>query len=310
MSEANCRTVRVRVPASATNLGPGFDVLGLALDLHNELEVRILPDAPPGHVEVLVEGEGAAILERDTDNLAWKAIRLVYETVGAAVPALELRLHNAIPVSRGLGSSSTAIVGGLVAANALLSEPLDPEALLKLAVGMEGHPDNVTPALLGGFQVMSLTDTGLIHLRLPTPQGLRVVVCIPDRSVSTAEARRTLPNLYLRSDAVFNMGRTALLVAGLLTGETGVLRAAMEDRIHQPYRARLIPGFHEALAGALDAGALGACLSGSGSTMLAFTQGTDMEIGQAMVRAVRNAGADAEWRGLAVAETGAVRLGG
>jgi len=294
--------VEVSIPASTTNLGPGFDALGLALRLHNRMRLR--PASGPVNVEVT--GEGAGTLEAGAENLVYQAVRRLYREVGQEAPGLEIRLENAIPVSRGLGSSSTAIVGGLVGANALLGEPLDREQVLALAVEMEGHPDNVTPALLGGFQVTSLTDEGLIHLRIPPPAGLRAVVCIPDIAVSTAAARSVLPSAYSRGDAVFNLCRASLLVAALLTGETAVLRAAMQDRIHQPYRAALVPGFEAALQGALDAGAAGACLSGSGSTMLALTTGDEAAIGAAMVAAVVQAGAGARWLALDVDEDGAV----
>jgi homoserine kinase len=294
--------VAVRVPASTTNLGPGFDALGLALRLYNRIELRVTE----GPVRVEVSGEGAGLLQTGADNLVYHAAACLYQQTGQEAPPLEIRLRNGIPVSRGLGSSSTAIVGGLVGANALLGGPLDREQLLALAVEMEGHPDNVTPALLGGFQVTSMGDEGLIHLRIPHPEELRVVVCIPDASVSTAEARRVLPEKYSRGDAVFNIGRVALLVAAVLTGETGMLRIAMQDRVHQPYRAALLPGFSAAIQGALDAGAAGACLSGSGSTMLALTTRDEATIGEAMVAAVRAAGVDARWLELDVDTEGAV----
>lgn len=296
--------IEVRVPASTTNLGPGFDALGLALKLYNRLRFRLVE----GPVRVEVDGEGAGELDTGPDNLVYRAAARLYSEAGQPAPALQIHLNNSIPMSRGLGSSSTAIVGGLVGANALLGNPLDRERLLALAVEMEGHPDNVTPALLGGFQVAAMTEDGLVHLRLPTPRGLHAVVCVPDVAVSTAETRDALPSSYSREDAVFNIGRTALLVAGLLTGETGALRAAMEDRIHQPYRAALVPGFYAAIRAALDAGAAGACLSGSGSAMLALTTGRETEIGEAMVAAVREAGtgAEARWMRLDVDEEGAV----
>jgi homoserine kinase len=294
--------VRVRVPASTTNLGPGFDTLGLALALHNRIGLEL----SRGPVRVEISGEGAGVLETDERNLAYRAAQRLYRELGRETPGLRVRLENAIPVSRGLGSSSTAIVGGLLAANALAGEPLDREALLRLAVEMEGHPDNVTPALLGGFQVTSLTPEGLIHLRIPTPAGLRAVVCIPDLAVSTAEARAVLPAQYSRDDAVFNLGRVALLVAGLLTGQTDVLRPSMEDRIHQPYRARLVPGFEAAVRAALEAGAAGACLSGSGSTILALTAANEAAVGGAMTAAVRAAGVESRWLALDVDDAGAV----
>ncbi len=294
--------VTVRVPASTTNLGPGFDALGLALKLHNRMTFQIAE----GPVTVEVAGEGEGVLTGGEDNLVYTAVARLCREVGREPLPLRMRLVNAIPVSRGLGSSSTAIVGGLVGANALLGEPLDREQLLALAVEMEGHPDNVTPALLGGFQVTSHTEEGLLHLEIPTPAGLRAVVCVPNVSVSTADARRVLPQQYSRADAVFNLSRVALLVSALLTGQTAVLRAAMQDRIHQPYRAELIPGFHAVVQAALDAGASGACLSGSGSTMLALTLGNEEAVGEAMVAAVRAAGADARWMALEVDTEGAV----
>jgi homoserine kinase len=292
----------VRTPASTANLGPGFDALGMALSLYNKVRVQIAS----ADVRVTVEGEGAGGLESGADNLVYRAIERLYTEVGQAPPSVAITLFNQIPVSRGLGSSSTAIVGGLVAANALLGEPLDREQVLALAVEMEGHADNVTPALLGGFQVCSLDGSALTHLRVPTPPGLRAVVCIPDRAVSTADARRVLPTEYSRADAVFNLGRAALLVAAMQSGDASALRVAMQDRIHQPYRAGLIPGFDQAIQAALDAGALGSCLSGSGSTMLALATENEAAIGEAMVAAVRAAGADARWLTLDVDQEGAV----
>jgi homoserine kinase len=293
--------VEITVPASTANLGPGFDALGLALGLYNR--IRLLPGGDC--VEVAVSGEGAEHLSTGPDNLVYQAVQRLYQEVGWPAPMMRIELENAIPVSRGLGSSSTAIVGGLLGANALLDQPLSPDHVLSLAVEMEGHPDNVAPALLGGFQVTSVTDDGLIHLRLPTPAGLRAVVCIPDAAVSTDAARRVLPESYSRADAVFNVGRVALLVAALTTGEVSALRPAMQDKIHQPYRAELVPGFREALGAALDAGALGSCLSGSGSTMLALTEDREERIGEAMVAAVRETGHDARWLALPIDDDGA-----
>jgi homoserine kinase len=246
------------------------------------------------------------VLEAGAENLAYQAIARLYQEVGQPAPSLALHLENAIPVSRGLGSSSTAIVGGLVGANALLGEPLDRERLLALAVEIEGHPDNVAPALLGGIQVTSLTEEGLLRLAIPPPAGLRAVVCVPEARVSTHAARQVLPAQYSRADAVFNIGRVSLLVAALLTGRTDLLRVGMQDRIHQPYRAELIPGFQAALDGALAAGAAGACLSGSGSTMLALTTGDPSSVGEAMVAAVRAAGSGARWLALEPDTEGAV----
>lgn len=293
--------VEVAVPASSANLGPGFDSLGLALQLYNRLQM----EATDGPTTVTVSGEGAGALESGADNLVYRSVQRLCREVGREAPALRIEMENAIPVSRGLGSSSSAIVGGLVGANTLLGEPLSQEDLLRLAVEIEGHPDNVAPALLGGLQVTAVTDAGLVHLTLPVPPELRAVVCIPAVAVSTEAARAALPSTYSRADAVFNLGRSALLVAALTGGRYDALGAAMEDRIHQPYRASLVPGFIEALSTAREAGAVGACLSGSGSTMLALTTANEAEIGEAMVAAVRQAGAGARWLALDVDRAGA-----
>lgn len=295
----------VRVPATTANLGPGFDALGAALGLYNRLHLALAPDLPPGAAVVAVHGEGAGLLPGGPENLAHQAIARLHRAAGVPLPGLRLTLDNAIPVSRGLGSSSSAIVGGLVGANALLGGPLDREALLRLAVEMEGHPDNVTPALLGGIQVVAPTETGALHVSLPLPAGVRAVVCIPATPVATGAARRALPDAYPRTEAVFNVGRVALLVAALAAGRTDLLRAAMQDRLHQPYRAPLVPGFTAAVAAALDAGALGACLSGSGSTILALASGHETAIGAAMTAAVQAAGGEARALTLELASEGA-----
>lgn len=292
----------VRVPASTANLGPGFDALGMALRLHNRMRFRLAER----DVRVRTVGEGEALLETGAENLVYQAVCRLYREAGRPAPAMEIELENRIPVSRGLGSSSTAIVGGLVGANALLGSPLSSQEVLRLAVEMEGHPDNVTPALLGGFQVTLLSDGEFHHLRVPIPPGLRAVVCIPDARVSTSDARGVLPTHYRRADAVFNIGRAALLVSGLLLGEWDTLRTAMQDRIHQPYRAPLIPGYEAAITSALEAGAFGACLSGSGSTMLALCSEHEARIGEAMAAAVRRAGSGARWLALAIDDEGAV----
>jgi homoserine kinase len=293
--------VEVAVPASSANLGPGFDSLGLALQLYNRVRME-LTDGP---TTVMVSGEGAGALESGADNLVYRSVRRLYEELALEAPALRITMENEIPVSRGLGSSSSAIVAGLVGANTLLAEPLGSEDLLRLAVEIEGHPDNVAPALLGGLQVTAATDTGLVHLTLPVPADLRAVVCIPAVALSTEAARAALPHTYSRADAVFNLGRAALLVAALSGGHYEALGAAMEDRIHQPYRASLVPGFAEALQAAREAGAVGACLSGSGSTMLALATANEVAIGEAMVAEVRRAGADGRWLALDVDRAGA-----
>lgn len=259
--------VEVIVPATSANLGPGFDCLGLALGLYNELALRAVPDSPS---RVSVEGEGAAELPRDGSHLSLRAADAVFQAAGLPPPAWELEQLNRIPLAAGLGSSAAAIAGGMVAANAFLPEPLPRERLLDLAAAMEGHPDNVAPALYGGLVIACREGERIRTLRLSPSPRLRLALAVPAFTLPTAEARRALPERVSRADAVFNTGRAAALVTALLAGQDDVLDWAADDRLHQPYRARLIPGAAEALAAARRAGARGAVISGAGPSILAF----------------------------------------
>ena len=283
--------IRVRVPATTSNLGPGFDALGLALRVYNTLE---LDAADTSRIEI--EGEGAPSLPRDAAHLAYRAALAVVDTVaargrgGRTLPrAFHLRQHNRIPLARGLGSSAAAIVGGAAAANTLLGGPLDQRALIDLAAGMEGHPDNVAPAVLGGLVACVTADAGTIRTVRLVPRRLHVVLAIPEFAVSTAEARRLLPPTVPFDDAVFNVTRTALLLAAFIDGRSDLLDEATRDRLHQPYRARLVPGLEAVFAAARRAGAHGVALSGSGPTVVAF--GDAPGIGDAMCQAFERAGA-------------------
>ncbi|MDK2926469.1 MAG: homoserine kinase [Bacillota bacterium] len=274
----------VRIPASTANLGPGFDALGLALELYNYIEVTV--GGGTGRPSIAVQGEGAEELPRGEDNLVYQALAYAFRRRSLLPPELHLRLVNNIPLARGLGSSAAAIVGGLLAAQELLPVPFSPEELLDLACELEGHPDNVSAALLGGLVISCAGPEGKNHyLKTRLPESLRLVVAIPELKLSTQEARRVLPDLLPRRDAVFNLGRTALLTASLLTNNLSALAFALEDRLHQPYRSPLIPGMEEVFAGAREAGALGVALSGSGPSIIAFAQDHLPEIGAAMVNA-------------------------
>ncbi len=285
-------SIVVSVPATSANLGSGFDTVGVALEWRNLFHF----DAP----RVL----GALALPQD--SLAHLAAARLFEAVGEAPRTLDIQSEARIPFSRGLGSSSTAVVGGLVGANALLGSPLDREALLVLALEIEGHPDNVAPALFGGFQIAVRDDDGTItRVAVEPPGGLKAVVCIPERLVPTDEARAALPQHWTRQETVANLGRVAVLMTALLSRRWELLRVGMDDRLHQPYRAALVPGFHAAIAGALDAGAHGVALSGSGSAILALVSGEESAVGEAMCQAVRAAGEKAQWTALGLAESGA-----
>lgn len=260
------RRVTVRVPASTANLGPGFDCLGMALDIYNAVSISASPS-----FQIEVTGEGAGVLPRDGQNIAYKALQALADEAGREVSPLRLELNNGIPLARGLGSSAAAIVGALVAADHFFDARLPVDALLELACRLEGHPDNVAPALLGGCTVVVRDGQRLVHSPVPLPPGLVAVLFVPDFALATADARRVLPRHVEMADAVFNAGRTALLATCLATGRLDLLRVATQDALHQPWRRALFPAMEVLFRAALDAGALCAFLSGAGPAVLALT---------------------------------------
>lgn len=311
-SVSSSPSLTVRVPATSANLGAGFDALGVALSLYNRFHFQV---CAPGRFPCIdATGEGADELHGQDDVLVLEAARALAASVGQKLPPLSLHIESQIPLQRGLGSSATAIVAGIVAANRILDLNASPEHLLRVATELERHPDNVTPALRGGFQiaVSSDTDTGSVAA-LPVALApdlltrLRAVVCIPEMRLGTQSARAVLPVSLPFGDAAFGVGRAALLVAALGAGRTDLLRMAMEDRLHQPYRGSLIAGFDAALHAACQAGAYGASLSGSGSTLLALVpQGAQEAVGSAMTQALQHAGTRCHWLGLEIDSQGAV----
>mgnify|MGYP001370672063 FL=1 len=258
--------IRVQVPASTANLGPGFDCLGMALELYNTVEV--IPTSRGLVIDV--SGEGAADLPRDEHNLVFQAVQRVFRQVGYSPAGLKLRLFNQIPVARGLGSSTSAIVGGVIAANLLSGGKLSVKEMVVLASSVEGHPDNVAPAVLGGIVVSVQAEGEVKYLKIQPPPGLKGVVAIPDFAFTTKTSREILPTQVTFQDATFNVGRVALLVAALQQGDLSLLGVAMEDRLHQSLRSSYIPGFKKVLAAAKLAGARGVTLSGAGPTVIAF----------------------------------------
>jgi len=222
-------------------------------------------------MEVRVEGEGADILRQGEKNLAREAVEALFRRAGRRAEGLRLELENRVPLGRGLGSSACAIAGGLVAANLFLGSPFAPEELFQMAADMEGHPDNVAPALFGGFQAVARTEGGWIRLPLPLPQGVGIHVLIPSCRLPTAAARRVLPERVSLADAVFNLQRAAMLPLALSRGGGELLPQLLRDRLHQPYRLPLLPGWEEALEGCFLPPLLGGCLSGSGPSLLAFS---------------------------------------
>ena len=264
------RRVVVDVPASAANLGAGYDCLALALDLRDRFEIEVLDE--PG-LQLSVEGEGAGVLPEGRDNRCVISLETGLRWALGEVPAglgYRLAMSNQIPLVRGLGSSAAATVAGLVAADALTGGELDQQQQLALAIEIEGHPDNAAAALLGGFVAIAMVDGRPETVRFDAPRDLRAVLFVPELELSTAAMRAALPREVPHRDAAFNLGRVALGVAGLAAGLTGVLRVLTEDRLHEPYRAAVYPALPYLTAAARAAGAIGACLAGSGSTVIAF----------------------------------------
>ncbi len=257
--------ISVCVPATSANLGPGYDAVGLALSLG--MKIGLDRARRP---EIEVSGTGEDLVPRGPEHPAYRAARFVAEVVGEPDAHFRLVQENDIPPTRGLGGSAAALVGGAVAANELFGGQIAAPDLLNIVCELDGHPDNAAPALLGGLVIGTLTPTGISAVRLE-PKDLAAAVAVPDFAVSTTAARRALPENVPHRDAVFNVGRSGLLLGALATGEYDLLRVAMQDRLHQPYRAHLVPGLESVIDAALAHGAHGACLSGSGPTVLAFT---------------------------------------
>lgn len=283
--------VIVKVPATSANCGPGFDSLGLACTLYNTFTYEVRKDG----LELVIDGEGKDLLSADAGNLAFAAFFKVWNKMTDQEIGLKVHMRNNIPLSRGLGSSSTAIVAGLMAANYMTGSTLTKADLVNLATEMEGHPDNVAPALLGGFTISYMEDKTAHSFSFIPAKKLKLVAVVPSMPLSTSKARAAIPTLVPHCDAVFNASRTALLIGALMSGEYSYLSAALEDKLHQPYRASLIPGMEEAFTAAKAMGAYNAIISGAGSTLMAYAPvtGNPDEIGQAMVAALAAKGMDA-----------------
>jgi homoserine kinase len=273
LAELDGHRVTVEVPASSANLGAGYDCLAVALGLTNRIEVEVRGWSR-GEIELTVDGEGAGELGQDRDNRCVMGIEAVLREIRGDIPegvGWRIEMRNEIPLSRGLGSSAAATVAGLVAGNALLGEPLTSADLLRLATVIEGHPDNAAAALLGGFVVSAAIDGAVEALRFDAPRDLRAVLFIPDLRLPTDEMRAVLPETVPREDAVANLTRVAIGVAGMAIGRFDLLRVVTVDRLHEQYRATLFPQLPRFVDSARQAGAIGACLSGAGSTIIAFS---------------------------------------
>jgi len=273
------RRATVEVPATIANLGAGYDCLGLAIELRLRVSVEATPPLDdPARIDLTVQGDCVGELPEDRSNRFVVALEAGLAELGVErfeAVSWRIEMLNPIPLERGLGSSAAATVAGLVAAGALVGRDLDPGSALRLATRIEGHPDNVAAAFLGGLVASIALDEGVEAIRIEPPGAVLVVAWIPERKLATAEMRRVLPDSVPRADAISNLARVAFGVAGLASGRTDVLRLLTEDRLHEPYRAEVYPELPELVAAARMAGALGACLAGAGSTIAAFVDSTD-----------------------------------
>jgi len=289
---------KVSVPASTSNLGPGFDALGLALKLYNDFIVE-----PSDFYSVEIEGEGADALPKDEKNLFIRAYRSTMEYLGQSQP-IKVKQVNRIPLGRGLGSSATAIVGGILAAEKISGKELSLPEVIDVAFKFEPHPDNVLPAYTGGF-VVAATNGDLTYIKLDWPQELKVIIVVPELFLSTEESRSVLPDKYSREDVIFNIQRVALLLGALQKRDFGLLKEAVKDRIHQPYRCDLIPSFWEVLSEGYKAGAYAVYLSGAGSCIGALADKNFDEIGRAMCNVFDALGIESRYLVLDVDKDGA-----
>lgn len=277
--------VSVKVPATTANIGPGFDCLGMALPIYNTITIEetVLPGTG---IEINVIAESAAIDELslehiplDENSLVYKAVELLYNSIGQTPSELKINIHSNIPVARGLGSSASVIVGALIAANELLGKPADEVALLSIACEIEGHPDNITPAIVGGLVLSSQEDDGsVIYRKLNWPTEWAITVCVPDFELSTDIARSVLPKEVPMKDAIFNAQRLGMFVQAVNTKDAELMKLALKDRLHQPYRMKLVPGLDKIMDNLRHIDSiLGCVLSGAGSSILVISEKNDLD---------------------------------
>lgn len=302
-------SVTVLTPATSANLGPGFDSLGLALQLYNRFEVVEHGDDPL-HPSITVKGELGNELSTGPDNLFFRSFALLFEHLEVPLPSVRIHMTINVPPGCGLGSSATAVVGGLVAANEWLrlqNLALPKEELLEFAVEAEAgkHPDNVAPALLGGLVATTNLDGKIHAIKTPFPDALKAVVFTPSFPMDTVAGRKLLPASYSKADVTFNTGRVALLLTALQMGRYEVIGEAMQDRLHQPYRQVLFPAMPDIIQAAVVAGAYGASLSGGGSSLIALADAHFNEVLQAMQETARAAGIEGTGRILRADQNGA-----
>lgn len=277
--------VSVKVPATSANIGPGFDCLGMALPIYNTITIEetVLPGTG---VEINIIAETDTINELslehipvDENSLVYKAIELLYNSIGQTPGELKITIKSEIPVARGLGSSASVIAGALIAANELLGRPADEVALLSIACELEGHPDNITPAIVGGLVISSQEEDGtVIYRKLDWPEEWAITVCIPDFELSTDIARSVLPKEVPMKDAVFNAKRLGMFIQAVNTKDSELMKLALQDKLHQPYRIKLIQGLDDIMNNLRHVeNVLGCVISGAGSSILVISEKGDLD---------------------------------
>lgn len=286
--------VSVKVPATTANIGPGFDCMGMALPIYNTvtIEETVLPGTGV-EINVISENESAddfslEHIPMDENSIIYKAVELLYNSIGQSPSELKITIHSQIPIARGLGSSASVIVGGLIAANELLGRPADEAALLSIATEVEGHPDNVTPAIVGGLTLTSSEDDGsIVYKKLEWPEEWTLTVCIPEYELATDISRSVLPKEVPMADAVFNAQRMGMFVHALHTKDSALMKLALKDKLHQPYRMKLVPGL-EKIAEKLkhEENVLGCVLSGAGPSILIISEKNNIDKIKSIVRDV------------------------
>ncbi len=272
--------ISVKVPATTANIGPGFDCLGMALPIYNTITIEetVLPGTG---IEINAISEDASAndlmfehIPMDETSIIYKAVELLYNSIGQTPSELKITVQSQIPIARGLGSSASVIVGGLLAANELLGRPADEVALLSIATEVEGHPDNVTPAIIGGLCITSLEDDGsILYRKLDWPEEWNITVCIPDYELSTDISRSVLPKEVPMEDAVFNAKRLAMFIEAVNTKDSELMKYALQDKLHQPYRMKLVPGLDKIIENLKhEENVLGCVLSGAGPAIIVISQ--------------------------------------
>jgi len=273
--------LEIRVPASSANVGSGFDSLGFAINLYNIFKIEKTKKGI--ETKIIDQTSGKSLILPPEDNLFYQALKRIYTAAGRNIVGLSLTEIIDIPFARGLGSSASAVIAGLVAGNYLLEKPFSEKEIIEFAIEIEWHPDNVLPAYKGGFIISVISDEGIIYKKVALDEEIKFLFIIPDFKMKTEEVRKVLPASIPLQDTVFNLGRTALLTASLMEKDLDMLKIALEDRLHQDYRSKLIPGFYNIIETAYHHGAYGVCLSGSGPTIMAVVDKNEEMIGKAAV---------------------------